>query len=234
MADDTTNAINQATVSGNPTSNQVATSSQPSDDAGLALLRQSPFGPLLDIPGVNGVQDIFGNVAPPSGGSAFGGSAGATLNANSPYGGNPFAGDNFWNIFAGGVNPSNPATTGAGGGAPGGGGAGGGFGGGGAGGGFAGGGGNSSGGSPLTTSGSAVDPFSGDNFWNIFAGGVNPTTFSSENLPSQAFVGGSAGGGTTPVPEPSSMIGIAVIGFGIAAGKFNQQRRAAKASNFNK
>ena len=68
---------------------------------------------------------------------------------------------------------------------------------------------------------------------NPFAGGVDPTKFSSENLPSQAFVASSQGG-TTPVPEPSSMIGVAVIGLGIAAGKLKQHRRATKASNFKK
>ncbi len=86
--------------------------------------------------------------------------------------------------------------------------------------------------SPL---GSGGDPFAGDNFWNTFGGGVNPATFSSSNIP--AFGGGSPqglpmGGSSTPVPEPSSVIGIAVIGVGIAATKFRQyQRRTAKAFN---
>ncbi len=263
MADNETNGSNQSTTVGSNTGGQPTGSSQGNLEE---LLRQSPFGPLFDIEGVDGVEDIFGSVSPPSGGGAFGGSGGASFNENSPYGGNPFAGDNFWNTFAGGVNPSNPSTTGAGGGTGGGntggfgggagggntggfagggagggntggfagGGAGGGFAGGGAGGGFAGGGGNSSGGSPLTGGGgTAVDPFEGDNFWEIFAGGVDPTKFSSENLPSQAFVASSQGG-ATPVPEPSSMIGIAVIGLGIAAGKFKQSQRAKNASNFKK
>ena len=78
------------------------------------------------------------------------------------------------------------------------------------------------------------NPFAGDNFWNTFGGGVNPTTFSSSDIP--AFGGGSPQGlptgASTPVPEPSSVIGIAVIGVGIAATKFRQyQRRTVKAFN---
>lgn len=69
-----------------------------------------PFNRLLDIEGVNGPEDIFGNV-----GGSFGGDNPFTMGSSSsniqdlPYNGNPFAGDNFWNIFAGGVNPSNPS-----------------------------------------------------------------------------------------------------------------------------
>ncbi|KJH73355.1 PEP-CTERM sorting domain-containing protein [Aliterella atlantica] len=204
------------------------------------LLRQSPFGPLFDIPGVDGVEDIFGNINPPSGGAAFGGGGAPSFDQNSPYGGNPFAGDNFWNAFAGGVNPSNPSTTGGSnaGGFPGGGGGNtGGFpGGGGNTGGFPGGGGGNAGGFPGGGGGNGtpVNPLEGDNFWDTFAGGVDPTEFSSENLPSQAFVASSQGNASTPVPEPSSMIGVAVIGFGIAAGKFKQRRRATKASQFER
>ena len=84
------------------------------------------------------------------------------------------------------------------------------------------------------TLGNGGDPFAGDNFWNTFGGGVNPTTFSSSDIP--AFGGGSPQGlptgASTPVPEPSSVIGIAVIGVGIAATKFRQyQRRTVKAFN---
>lgn len=222
MADNATNGSSQSTTGSSTTGTQVTGSTTQGNPE--ELLRQSPFGPLLDIEGVDGVEDIFGNISPPTGNNAFNNSGG-TLNANSPYGGNPFAGDNFWNIFAGGVNPSNPSTTG-------GGGAGGGFGGGGGNtGGFPGGGGGSTGG--FSGGGSPVNPLEGDNFWDAFAGGVNPTEFSSDNLPSQAFVA-STQGGSTPVPEPSSMIGIAVVGLGIAAGKFNQSRRAKKVSNFKK
>ncbi len=312
------------------------------------LLRQSPFGRLLDIEGADGnklgAEDIFGNIG--AGGSSFG-SGGANFNANSPYGGNPFAGDNFWNTFAGGVNPSNisgNAPSGGGspsgspvsstGGAPSGSpssSAGGGFSGGSpssSSGGFSGGSpssssGGFSGGSPSSSSGGfsggspsssagggfsggdsgspspttgnntqdltgllsqspfaplldiqkadgskltaqdifgninmpagsspfgsggapfnqdspyGGDPFAGDNFWNTFAGGVNPTTFSSSNIP--AFGGNSpqglptGSGSSTPVPEPSSILGLAVIGVGIAATKFRQyQRRAVKVFN---
>ncbi|KYC37255.1 hypothetical protein WA1_47420 [Scytonema hofmannii PCC 7110] len=69
-----------------------------------------PFNRLLDIEGVNGPEDIFGNV-----GGSFSGDNPFTMGSSSsniqdlPYNGNPFAGDNFWNIFAGGVNPSNPS-----------------------------------------------------------------------------------------------------------------------------
>ena len=86
--------------------------------------------------------------------------------------------------------------------------------------------------SPL---GNGGDPFAGDNFWNTFAGGVNPTTFSSSSIP--AFGGDSpqglpTGGSSTPVPEPSSILGLAVIGLGIAAAKFKQHgRRTAKVFN---
>ncbi|MBA2748818.1 MAG: PEP-CTERM sorting domain-containing protein [Tatlockia sp.] len=265
------------------------------------LLRQSPFGSLLDIKGADGnnltVTDIFGNVGAPGGNNSP--SGGANFDPNSPYGGNPFAGDNFWNIFAGGVNPSNISGS-----APSGGGSGGspvsstgggstgdpaGFGGGstgapaGFGGGSTGAPAGVGGGSPNPTTGENTqdsnalisqspfaplldiekadgskltvddifgnvnlpasssplgnggDPFAGDNFWNTFAGGVNPTTFSSSNIP--AFGGNSpeglpTGGSSTPVPEPSSILGLAVIGLGIAAAKFKQHgRRTAKVFN---
>ena len=176
------------------------------------LLRQSPFGPLLDIKKADGSNvtagDIFGNLGTQGGSSSFGGSGGANFDENSPYGGNPFAGDNFWNIFAGGVNPSNPT------GSP------------------SSGGGSSSGGS----TGTPVNPFANDDsFWEIFNGGVNPAEFSSSNIP--AFGGNSpqgfpSGGESTPVPEPSSVLGLAVIGLGIAAAKFKQHgRRTARVFN---
>lgn len=175
------------------------------------LLRQSPFGPLLDIEGVNGnkltVEDIFGNLGAPGGDNAF--SGGVSFDANSPYGGNPFAGDNFWNIFAGGVNPANPTGSNP-----------------------------SGGGSPTSSSiGTPVNPFASEtDFWNIFGGGVNPAEVSGSNIP--AFAGSNSpeglpgSGSSTPVPEPSSVLGIAVIGLGIAATKFRQhQRRVVKVLN---
>lgn len=61
-----------------------------------------PFDRLLDIEGVDGPEDIFGNLGGGggSGSSPFGGGSGGNSQAV-----NPFAGENFWNIFAGGVNP---------------------------------------------------------------------------------------------------------------------------------
>lgn len=212
---------------------------QPTSSDLNGLLRQSPFGVLLDIKGADGnnisVNDIFGNIGVPGGSNSFSGTV--NLDANSPYGGNPFAGDNFWNTFAGGVNPSNPTTSNASGGfSPPGGtstASAGGF--------SAPGGGTSTastgGFSPSSAgSGTPVDPLAGDGseFWNAFAGGVNPTTFSDSNIPT--FAGGSpevpTGASSTPVPEPSSVIGVAVIGLGIAATKFRQyQRRTVKVFN---
>ncbi len=70
-----------------------------------------PFDPLLDIQGVNGPEDIFGNLGDGSGSSPFGsGSSGGDSQAV-----NPFAGENFWNIFAGGVNPDEIARANSGG-----------------------------------------------------------------------------------------------------------------------
>ena len=140
------------------------------------LLRQSPFGALLDIQKADGSKlnggDIFGGLGAPGGGNSFGGSV--NIDPNSPYGGNPFAGDNFWNTFAGGVNPSNTSSTNA------------------SAGGFSAPGGTSSapGGSSTASAGfsasggTPVDPFAGDGsgFWDAFAGGVNPTTFSSSSV----------------------------------------------------
>ena len=217
--------------------NPTTTSTQNLDE----LLRQSPFGVLLDIPGVDGAEDIFGNVNFSGGSNPFGGGSGG-FGADSPYGGNPFAGDNFWNLFAGGVNPSNttgnnpsagfptgtnnpsaglpigtnnpsaglPIGTN-----------------------------NSSAGAPIGTNYPTVDipsgstptnPFASDeSFWEIFGGGVNPETFSDSNI--SAFSGG-GNSSSTPVPEPSSVLGLAAIGIGIAATKFRQhQKRTAKAFN---
>ncbi|MEL6166172.1 MAG: hypothetical protein AAFR37_21315, partial [Cyanobacteria bacterium J06628_3] len=97
-----------------------------------------PFNRLLDIQGADGEnlgpQDIFGNLGGSGGGNPFGdggegseGSEGgppADMDVGElPYGGSPFAGDNFWTLFNGGVNP---ADGGSGGGMPSGGGFGGG------------------------------------------------------------------------------------------------------------
>jgi hypothetical protein len=58
-------------------------------------LSQSPFGRLLDLPGVDGAEDIFGNLGAPSGESSEGGGIGE---------GNPFA---FWDPVTEG-NPFTP------------------------------------------------------------------------------------------------------------------------------
>ena len=92
------------------------------------LIRQSPFGVLLDIPGVDGVEDIFGNIGGGAGGeNPFGGGAGG----ENPFGGgaggeNPFGGGaGGENPFGGGAGGENPFGGGAGGENPFGGGAGG-------------------------------------------------------------------------------------------------------------
>ena len=106
---------------------------------------QSPFGRLLDLPGIDGPEDIFGGLSQGGGGNPFAG--GGDPDAS----GNPFAGG-----FGGGAG-GNPFAAG-GGGMPGGGGGGG---------GMAGGGG--AGGNPF---GGGSD--GGDGGGNPFAGGGNP------------------------------------------------------------
>ena len=63
--------------------NSAEESQQGGDDLN-ELLGQSPFGPLLDIPGVDGAEDIFGNVGGGAGGQMGGSQGGAGS-------GNPFA-----------------------------------------------------------------------------------------------------------------------------------------------
>jgi hypothetical protein len=84
------------------TSDQGSTSS----DSMASMLAQSPFGRLKEVLGEDGMSSIFSGLGNDSGSNPFGGGS-ASMSGDSPYGGNPFAGDNFWNIFAGGVNPSN-------------------------------------------------------------------------------------------------------------------------------
>ncbi len=68
-------------------------------------LRNSPFGRLSEVLSDEDLSSIFSGVGNgQGGGSPFGGSS--NNRPDLAYGGNPFAGDNFWNIFAGGVNPS--------------------------------------------------------------------------------------------------------------------------------
>ena len=79
-----------------------------SSTSGNNPLGQSPFSRLEEVVGKEGVKNLFSGVGNGEGGSSpFGGSAGSGgSQPDLPYNGNPFAGDNFWNIFAGGVNPS--------------------------------------------------------------------------------------------------------------------------------
>jgi hypothetical protein len=79
-----------------------------SSNSGNNSISQSPFGRLEGVLGEEGLTNIFSGIGNGEGGgsSAFGGGGGGGSNPDLAYGGNPFAGDNFWNIFAGGVNPS--------------------------------------------------------------------------------------------------------------------------------
>ncbi|MEH2035752.1 hypothetical protein [Nostoc sp.] len=84
-------------------------SSGNSSTSGNNPIEQSPFGRLEVVVGKEGVKNLFSGVGNGEGGaSPFGGGAAGGSQPDLAYGGNPFAGDNFWNIFAGGVNPSNP------------------------------------------------------------------------------------------------------------------------------
>lgn len=71
-------------------------------------LQQSPFGRLTEVVGEDNLASIFGGVGDSSGENNPFSGAESLADSDLPYGGNPFAGDNFWNIFAGGVNPANP------------------------------------------------------------------------------------------------------------------------------
>ncbi|MEH2287968.1 hypothetical protein [Nostoc sp.] len=82
-------------------------SSGNSSTSGSNPIEQSPFGRLEEVVGKEGVKNLFSGVGNgEGGGSPFGGGAAGGNQPDLPYNGNPFAGDNFWNIFAGGVNPS--------------------------------------------------------------------------------------------------------------------------------
>ncbi|MBD2527437.1 hypothetical protein [Nostoc sp. FACHB-133] len=71
-----------------------------SSNSGNNSILQSPFGRLEGVLGKEGLTKIFSGI----GNGESGGTGGSK--PDLAYGGNPFAGDNFWNIFAGGVNPS--------------------------------------------------------------------------------------------------------------------------------
>ncbi|MGB3642617.1 MAG: hypothetical protein WBA39_34295, partial [Rivularia sp. (in: cyanobacteria)] len=118
---------------GNSTNNQGNSSMEETMDGnnmqgGSENVNIGPFNRLLDIQGADGEnlgpQDIFGNLGgsggSPEGGGGFGGGEGGEGGPPSdidfdelPYGGNPFAGDNFWTIFNGGVNPADAASGGS-------------------------------------------------------------------------------------------------------------------------
>ena len=55
-------------------------------------------------------DQVFGGGSENSAGGGSGGAGGGS--GDLAYNGNPFAGENFWNIFAGGVNPSQIGTGG--------------------------------------------------------------------------------------------------------------------------
>ncbi|WP_298919097.1 hypothetical protein [uncultured Nostoc sp.] len=81
-----------------------------SSSSGNDVLKDSPWGRLSEVlPKDKGLSDLFSGVGKGegSGSSPFGGSGtGTGSKPDLAYGGNPFAGDNFSNIFAGGKNPS--------------------------------------------------------------------------------------------------------------------------------
>ncbi|WP_414571836.1 hypothetical protein [Nostoc sp. CCY 9925] len=80
----------------------VNSDSSNSSTGGDNPLRNSPFGRLSEVLSDEEFSNLFSGVGNgENSGNPLGGSGN-----NLPYNGNPFAGDNFWNIFAGGVNPS--------------------------------------------------------------------------------------------------------------------------------
>ncbi|MEH2277081.1 MAG: hypothetical protein V7K40_20405, partial [Nostoc sp.] len=80
-----------------------------SSPGGDNMLRDSPWGRLSEVMSDKDLGNIFSGVGKGegNGSSPFGGSGtGTGSKPDLAYGGNPFAGDNFWDIFAGGKNPS--------------------------------------------------------------------------------------------------------------------------------
>ncbi len=170
-------------------------------DADLTeLLKQSPFGVLFDIPGVDSVEDIFGNVdgaggnpfagggnpfggGAAGGGNPFGGGAGGTGGEEAPPEGYEYNFDDVDGVYS---FDNAEGTGGAGGGNP--------FGGGGeagAGGNpFGGGGESGAGGNPFGgEAGMGGTSFAGDNN-NPFATGENPFAEGEEPVPTDALLGG--------------------------------------------
>ncbi|MBH8572548.1 hypothetical protein I8752_05745 [Nostocaceae cyanobacterium CENA369] len=171
--------------------NNSGSGNTPSTEELVNLLKQSPFGSLFDIPNVKpeqileGFTNAFkdGSVSNPfPSGSGSPGGSGSSVN---PFGDqfwdifaggkNPTDGENFWDIFAGGKDPTKDPLTG--GSIPGG-----------------------------TGTPGKDDPF-GEKFWDIFAGGKDPTNsedfwkdFAAEKDPTQGFITGGSipGGGSIP------------------------------------
>ncbi|QSJ14669.1 hypothetical protein JYQ62_22540 [Nostoc sp. UHCC 0702] len=165
-------------------STQGGNSNIPSSEVLLQQLEQSPFADVFKIPNVDKeeVLEAFAKAFSDGGvPNPFPTSVGTD---DLPYNGNPFAGENFWNIFAGGQDPTKgPGDLLTGGSIP-------------------------SGGSIPGSSGSSnnVDPF-GENFWDTFGGGKDPTNsedfwknFAEGKDPTQGlFTGGSIpSGGEIP------------------------------------
>ena len=71
------------------------------------LFASSPWGRLSEV-GINSFAQVFGENSGEGGENPVAGGGSGDL----AYNGNPFAGENFWNIFAGGVNPSQIGTGG--------------------------------------------------------------------------------------------------------------------------
>jgi hypothetical protein len=98
--EETTVSENQSSFTGNISSNvdNNSDNNNNTEDQDSDLdeqLRQSPFGRLLDLPGVDGAEDIFGNLGAPSGGDSEGG-----IGTSNPFAnwdpvteGNPFTPD---------------------------------------------------------------------------------------------------------------------------------------------
>lgn len=91
-----------------------ASGSSPSAD-GDNLLMRSPFGVLSEVLGEEGLSTIFSGLGGSAGSNPFGGGS-SSMNSNLADIGDPFSGENFWNIFAGGVNPDNVSSFAGGGG----------------------------------------------------------------------------------------------------------------------
>ena len=88
---------------GNPFGGSMSAMGAMSNDDLTALIKQSPFGVLLGLPGVNSAADIFGNVGGSGSNPFAGGGSGANPLAGAAPGQNPFAG------FAPGGASASPA-----------------------------------------------------------------------------------------------------------------------------